>query len=79
MRTRCSQALGRRLRGVLGARARTCGYRAPVMLSMFVLWLVVFAGIVLRWRWTPGLVIVTLIWTAVLLKLHMNDAIPLNF
>ncbi|MDD2858714.1 MAG: hypothetical protein PHU75_08580 [Candidatus Nanopelagicales bacterium] len=50
-----------------------------MMLSMFVLWLVVFAGIVLRWRWTPGIVIVTLVWTAVLLKLHMNDAIPLNF
>ncbi len=49
------------------------------MLSMFVLWLIVFAGIVLRWRWTPGLVILTLILTAVLLRMHINDPIPLNF
>ena len=49
------------------------------MLSMFVLWLVVFAGIARRWRWTPALVVVTLVWTAVLLKSHMTDPIPLNF
>lgn len=49
------------------------------MLSMFVLWIVVFVGVFLRWRWTPGLVLLTLAWTLVLLKLHMSSSLPLNF
>ena len=49
------------------------------MLSMFVLWIVVFVGVLLRWRWTPGLVLVTLAWTLVLLKSHMTSDLPLNF
>lgn len=49
------------------------------MLSMFVLWIVAFIGVFLRWRWTPAVVIVTLVWTLVLLKLHMSSDIPLNF
>lgn len=49
------------------------------MLSMFVLWFVVFIGVFLRRKWTIPLTIVTLIWTAVLLRLHMTDPIPLSF
>ena len=49
------------------------------MLSMFVLWLIVFIGIFLRKKWVPALVIVSLVWTVVLLRLHMTDPIPLNF
>lgn len=49
------------------------------MLSMFVLWLIVSAGIARKWRWTPGLAILTLVWTLVILRLHMTDPIPLNF
>lgn len=49
------------------------------MLSMFLLWIVVFAGIFRGWRWTPVLVLVTLAWTVVLLNLHMTDPNPLNF
>ncbi len=49
------------------------------MLSMFVLWLFVFAGIAKKWRWTPALAILTLVWTLVLLRSHMTDPIPLNF
>ncbi|MDP1878585.1 MAG: hypothetical protein Q8M17_13635 [Actinomycetota bacterium] len=50
-----------------------------MMFSMFVLWIAVFAGIFLRWRWTVGLVLVTLAWTVVLLRLHISSPIPLNF
>ncbi len=49
------------------------------MLSMFVLWAIVFAGIFRRQRWVIPVTLVTLVWTAVLLKLHMTSAIPLNF
>lgn len=49
------------------------------MLSMFVLWIAVFIGIFRKWRWTPGLAILTLIVTVLLLKAHMTDPIPLNF
>ena len=49
------------------------------MLSMFVLWFVVFIGVFLRRKWTIPLTIVTLVWTAVLLRLHMTDPIPLSF
>lgn len=50
-----------------------------MMLSMFVLWTIVFIGIFLRKRWVTPLVIVTLGWTLVLLSMHMTDPIPLNF
>ncbi len=50
-----------------------------MMLSMFVLWIIVFAGVFLRRRWTIPLTLVTLAWTAVLLRLHMSSDIPLNF
>lgn len=49
------------------------------MLSMFVLWIVAFVGVFLKWRYTPAIVIVTLIWTLILLRAHMTSAIPLNF
>jgi hypothetical protein len=49
------------------------------MLLMFLLWIAVFVGVFLRWRWTPAMVIVSLAWTVILLKLHMTSAIPLNF
>lgn len=50
-----------------------------MMLSMFVLWVIVFAGILLRRRWVTPLAVVTIAWTLVLLRLHMTDPIPLNF
>ena len=50
-----------------------------MMLSMFVLWIIVFAGTFLRKRWVTPLALVTIAWTLVLLKLHMTDPIPLNF
>lgn len=50
-----------------------------VMFLMFVLWGVVYAGIFLRWRWIPILVIVTLAYTLFVLRVHMTDPIPLNF
>ena len=49
------------------------------MFSMFVLWVVVFAGIYRRARWTIPVAVVTMMWSLVLLKLHMTDPIPLNF
>ena len=49
------------------------------MLSMFVLWFVVFIGVFLRRKWTIPLTIVTLVWTVVLLRLHMTDPIPVSF
>ena len=51
----------------------------PFHYSSFVLWIVVFAGIFLRARWTIPVAVVTMIWSLVLLKLHMTDPIPLNF
>ncbi|MFZ4485481.1 MAG: hypothetical protein ACOYO9_02720 [Candidatus Nanopelagicales bacterium] len=50
-----------------------------MMFSMFVLWIVVFAGISRRARWTIPVAVVTMLWSLVLLKLHMTDPIPLNF
>jgi hypothetical protein len=32
-----------------------------------------------RKKWVPVLAIVSMIWTLVLLRLHMTDPIPLNF
>lgn len=49
------------------------------MLSMFVLWAIVFVGVFRRQRWVPVLALVTLVWTIIALKLHMTSAIPLNF
>jgi len=49
------------------------------MLSMFLLWIAVFLGIFFRKKWVPPLAVVSLIWTLVLLRLHMTDPIPLNF
>ena len=51
----------------------------PVMFSMFVLWIIVFAGVFRRARWTIPLAVVTMLWSVVLLKAHMTDPIPLNF
>jgi len=49
------------------------------MLSMFVLWFVVFIGVFMRKGWVIPLTLVTLVWTLLLLRLHMTDPIPLNF
>ena len=49
------------------------------MFSMFLLWAVAYAGIFLRKRWAIPLTVLTLVWTLVLLKLHMTNPIPLNF
>jgi hypothetical protein len=49
------------------------------MLLMFVVWLVVFVGIFLRWKWTPLLVLANLAYTLLVLRIHMTDPIPLNF
>jgi hypothetical protein len=49
------------------------------MLLMFVLWIAVFVGIARNWRWTPGLSLVTMVVTVVLLRVHMTSPIPLNF
>ena len=50
-----------------------------MMFSMFLLWAVVDVGAFLRKRWVIPLTLLTLVWTLVLLKLHMTDPIPLNF
>jgi len=50
-----------------------------MMLSMFIVWIVVFLGVFRKWRWTPILAVANLVWTVVLLKLHMSSSIPLNF
>jgi len=49
------------------------------MFSMFVLWLIVLVGVFRHARWTLPLGVVSLVWTLVLLRLHMNSGIPLNF
>ena len=49
------------------------------MLSMFILWAIVCWGVFRRQRSVPVLTLVTLVWTVVLLKLHMTSTIPLNF
>jgi hypothetical protein len=46
---------------------------------MFVLWFLVFVGIFLRRAWVPTLSIAAMVWTLVLLLMHMTDPIPLNF
>ena len=54
-------------------------YDSHVMFSMFVLWIIVFAGIFRRARWTIPVAVAAMLWSLVLLKLHMTDPIPLNF
>lgn len=54
-------------------------YDPIVMISMFVLWIIVFAGIFRRARWTIPVAVAAMLWSLVLLKLHMTDPIPLNF
>jgi len=49
------------------------------MHSMFVLWIVVFVGILKGYRWTQFLVLGTLSWTLMLLRLHMTSDIALGF
>ena len=49
------------------------------MLSMFVLWAIVFAGIFRHQRWVPVLAVVTIVWTLILLKMHMTSPLPLSF
>lgn len=49
------------------------------MFSMFVIWIVVFVGIFRRWRWIPFLALFALLWTIVLLKMHITSPIPLEF
>ena len=51
----------------------------PVMLLMFVVWLVVFIGIFRGWRWVPLLALANLAYTLLVLRIHMTDPIPLNF
>ncbi|CAB4964917.1 unannotated protein [freshwater metagenome] len=58
---------------------RTSRYDRDVMFSMFLLWIVVFAGIFRGARWTIPVAVVTMVWSLVLLNLHMTDPIPLNF
>ena len=54
-------------------------YSADMMFSMFALWVVVYVGVFLRKHWVIPVTLITLVWTLVLLKLHMTDPIPLNF
>ena len=52
---------------------------SAMMFAMFVLWIVAFLGVFLHRRWTIPVALVALVWTAVILKLHMSSDIPLNF
>ena len=63
----------------LALRGRDAATLGPMMFAMFVLWIVAFVGVFLRRRWTIPVVLVALVWTAVILKLHMSSDIPLNF
>lgn len=54
-------------------------YSARVMLSMFILWIAVFVGVFRQRKWVIPLTLVALVWTAVLLRLHMTDPLPLEF
>lgn len=50
-----------------------------MMFAMFVLWIVAFLGVFLHRRWTIPVALVALVWTAVILRLHMSSDIALNF
>ena len=49
------------------------------MLSMFVLWIAVFFGVFFQRKWVIPLSIAAMVWTALILRLHMTDPIPLSF
>lgn len=49
------------------------------MLLMFLLWIPVLVGVARNWRWTIGLMILTLVVTIVSLRMHMTSDIPLFF
>ena len=49
------------------------------MLSMFILWIVVFICVFFRKDWVIPLSIAAMVWTALILRLHMTDPIPLSF
>lgn len=49
------------------------------MLSMFILWIAVFFGVFFRKTWVVPLTVAALVWTAIILRLHMTDPIPLSF
>lgn len=54
-------------------------YSAHVMFSMFVLWIAVFVGVMQQRKWVIPLTLVALVWTLILLRLHMTSALPLEF
>jgi hypothetical protein len=49
------------------------------MFWIFLLWIITFVALFRHFRWTPALVIVTLIATVVFLKFNIDQPIPLNF
>ena len=49
------------------------------MLAKFILWIVVFVGVFFRKNWVVPLTVAALVWTAIILRLHMTDPIPLSF
>ena len=49
------------------------------MLSMFILWIAVFLGVFFRKNWVSPLTVAALVWTVIILRLHMTDPIPLSF
>ena len=54
-------------------------YSSHVMFSMFVLWIAVFVGVLQQRKWVIPLTLVALVWTLILLRLHMTSALPLEF
>jgi hypothetical protein len=50
-----------------------------MMLSMFLVWIVVFALAFLRPRFVPPVALIAMGWTLFLLSAHISDPIPLNF
>ena len=48
------------------------------MFSMFALWLIVFILVLRKSKFVPGLAIVTLMWTLILLRLHMTSDLGLS-
>ena len=47
-------------------------------LSPFLLWMLVFLGVFRGWRWVLGLAIVSLVWTLVVLRMHMTSDLGLS-
>ena len=54
-------------------------YSSHVMFSMFVLWISVFVGVLQQRKLVIPLTLVALVWTLILLRLHMTSALPLEF